>query len=120
MHAVMTIELKALRFHAFHGLYPEEKKIGNEFEVNLWVDYIPAEKIITHIDNTVNYAQLHALIKAAMQQPRELLETVAMEIIESIYDQFPQIKKAAIEIVKLHPPISQFVGSVGVKYEKEG
>jgi 7,8-dihydroneopterin aldolase/epimerase/oxygenase len=119
MNAVITIELKALRFHAFHGLFPEEKKTGNEFEVNLSVDYIPAEKVITNIDNTVNYAQLYAIIKSAMQQPRELLETVAMEIVESIYATFPQIKKVAIEIIKLHPPIAQFVGSVGVRYEKE-
>jgi 7,8-dihydroneopterin aldolase/epimerase/oxygenase len=119
MKSVMTIELKALRFHAFHGLFPEEKKTGNEFEVNLSVDYTPAEKVITQIDNTVNYAQLHELIKSAMQQPRDLLETVAMEIVENMYTTFPQIKKAAIEIMKLHPPIAQFIGSVGVKYEKE-
>jgi len=42
-----------------------------------------------------------------------------MEIVESIHVSFPQINKADISIKKLHPPIIQFTGSVGVRYLKE-
>jgi 7,8-dihydroneopterin aldolase/epimerase/oxygenase len=119
MAAIMTIELKALRFYAFHGVFPEEKKTGNEFEVNLFVDFIPAEAVIKALDETINYAQLYEIVKAEMQKPRGLLETLAMEIIENIYSSFAQIKKAEIEIIKLHPPIAKFTGSVGVRYKKE-
>jgi len=103
----MTIELKELRFYAFHGLYGEEKKTGNEFEVSLCVDFSPVETVITNI------------VKKEMQKPRALLETLAMEIVESIHVSFPQINKADISIKKLHPPIIQFTGSVGVRYQKE-
>jgi dihydroneopterin aldolase len=36
---VITIELKQLRFLAYHGLYAEERKTGNEFEINLSVSF---------------------------------------------------------------------------------
>ena len=35
----MTIELKGLRFFAEHGMYVEERKVGNQFEIDLEVSY---------------------------------------------------------------------------------
>jgi 7,8-dihydroneopterin aldolase/epimerase/oxygenase len=119
MSATITIELNNLHFHAFHGLYAEEKKTGNEFEVNLCVSCIPVEGTITDLTHTVNYTKLYELLKAEMQKPRELLETFVMEVTEQIYSSFPQIKKVKIGIAKLHPPIPKFTGRVGVVYEKE-
>lgn len=115
----MTITLQGLRFHAFHGLYPEERKTGNEFEVNLAVDYIPPAETITAIGDTVNYVSLHALIKEAMKQPVDLLETLAMEIVEQVHQQYPQIIFANISIQKLNPPAEQFTGHVGVRFRKQ-
>lgn len=119
MAAVMTIQLNRLRFFAKHGLYAEEMKTGNEYEVNLSVDHIHTEDIITDISSTVNYVKLYELVKARMQQPTALLETVAMEITEAIFVAFPTVKKTEISITKLHPPIVGFTGNVGVKYCKE-
>ncbi len=118
MNGLLTISLTSLRFFAFHGLYPEEKKTGNEFEVNLSVSYTPAE-IVTDLDQSVNYANLYELLKIEMQQPRELLETFAMQLAEKIHASFSLVRKVEISIEKLHPPIAKFTGRVGVKYEKE-
>jgi dihydroneopterin aldolase len=119
MRAVMTIQLNQLRFIAKHGLYAEELKTGNEFEVSLSVDHIPVEGIITDLSATVNYVKLYELVKGRMQQPSALLETVAMEITETIFAAFPTVKKTELSIIKLHPPIAGFTGSVGVNYCKE-
>jgi dihydroneopterin aldolase len=118
MTGLLTIELNNLRFFARHGLYAEEIKIGNEFEVTLSVSYLPDTILITDIETTVNYVSLYELVKAAMQKPTPLLETVAMAIAEKIHQDFPQVKKVSISISKLHPPIAKFIGEVGVKYEK--
>jgi 7,8-dihydroneopterin aldolase/epimerase/oxygenase len=119
MSATMTITLNGLRFHAFHGLYPEEQKTGNEFEVDLAVEYSSPAEIITAIEDTINYVSLHTIIKRAMQQPVHLLETLAMEIVEQIHQSYPEIINATISIQKLHPPVEQFTGSVGVRYHKK-
>lgn len=119
MSGEITIELKALRFFAYHGLYAEERKTGNEFEVNLSIGYIPVSGTVSHLDDTVNYASLYELLKAEMQRPRDLLETFVMEVTEIIHLSFTQVKKVEITVTKLHPPISKFTGTVGVKYYKE-
>ena len=119
MPGLLTIELKQLHFFAHHGLYAEERKTGNEFEVNLIVSYQPSSGTITDISDTVNYVQLYDLLKVEMQKPRHLLETFVMGVTELIHVAFPQIKKVKISITKLHPPIAKFTGTVGVNYTKE-
>jgi dihydroneopterin aldolase len=34
------IYLQGMEFHAFHGVYPEEKKLGNRFrvEIRMWLN----------------------------------------------------------------------------------
>ncbi len=119
MPAKMTIELRDLHFHAFHGLYPEERKTGNEFRVALQVDFLPPENYITSIEDTINYAALFDIVQKAMHQSTELLETLVMAISETIHTRFPQVIKINISIHKLHPPIARFTGEVGVNFEKE-
>lgn len=119
MTGLITIELKHLRFLAYHGLYAEERKTGNEFEINLSVSYQPSSGTITGIADTVNYSQLYKLLKSEMQNPRHLLETLVMELAEVIHGSFPQIKKIEISITKLQVPISKFTGTAGVRYAKE-
>lgn len=119
MPANMTIELQDLRFHAFHGLYPEERKTGNQFRVELQAVYCPTEELITRIDDTVNYATLFSIVQRYMQQPHDLLETLAMKITAAIHTAFPVITSVRISIYKLQPPIAGFNGSVGITYQQD-
>jgi dihydroneopterin aldolase len=119
MSALLTIELKGLRFFGYHGLYPEERKVGTEYEVNLSVSFGSTNKVIADLNETINYEALHELVKGEMMIQRDLLETFVTELCERIHISFPQIKKIELAIAKLHPPIARFTGSVGVKYEKE-
>ena len=115
----ITVELSQLRFFAFHGLYEEEKKTGNEFEVTVRVSFKTREKVISKLQDTVNYARLHAIVNEMMQHPEKLLETVAMKMAERIHEEFLFAEYAEIQIVKLHPPIINFTGNVSVTYKKE-
>ena len=119
MEGMITVELKQLRFFAHHGLYPEERKTGNEFEVNLSVSYPTNQGTITDINETINYATLYELVRDDMNRPSGLLETAAMKIAATIKTVFPQTKRISITISKVHPPIAKFSGQVAVKFEKE-
>lgn len=119
MPAELTISLNDLQFYAFHGLYPEERLTGNTFIVSVELSYQPPEdKLIETIGDTVNYAAVYALVKARMQTPSDLLETLAMLITEDIFSGFPAVTRIKTEIQKMHPPIPDFTGSVGVSYSK--
>jgi dihydroneopterin aldolase len=111
------IELKQLYFFSFHGLYEEERKVGGEFVVDLFVKY-PEEKQITSLSQTINYAALYAIIKEEMNQPKDLLETLAQSIAEKIHTAYPSVNEIDIRIEKKNPPIVGFVGSVAVSFKK--
>lgn len=118
MSELITIELKQLRFFAFHGLYPEEKKSGNEFEISIAVTRSNKSVVITELSETLNYADLYELVKKEMKKPRALLETLAMELVQLIHLSFEGVKKVDIEVYKLHLPIKRFSGTAGVRYSK--
>jgi dihydroneopterin aldolase len=119
MSGFLTISLNNVRFRAFHGLYAEERKNGNEFEVSLRVSYEPALGLIIGIGDTINYESVFELLAGEMQKPRDLLETFVMEMAEILHVSFSRIKKIEISIIKLNPPIAGFTGNVEVKYRKE-
>ena len=91
------ISLNRLRFHAFHGVMEQERRVGNDFEVSLTVDY-PFEKALTSddLDHTLNYALLYDVIAAEMQQPSKLLEHVAGRIVGAVKSRFPLVKGGTV------------------------
>ena len=114
-----TIELKSIRFFAEHGMYEEEKKVGNEFEVDVFIGTKSPKKIITSIEQTINYAEVYRILQEEFSQRKFLLETVAMQVADKVQQQFPEIEGIKISIKKLNPPITNFSGSVGITYSKE-
>ena len=115
---MIKIELHNLRFFAHHGMYEEEKKVANEFDVDLDVSFEANETIVS-INDSINYVKLYELVKKHMLQEQRLLETIAMNITNSIHEQYPQVKKISITITKKYPPVINFSGNVAVSYVKE-
>lgn len=109
------ISLKDVIFYAYHGVYEEEQKIGNEFRVNLSVSIPYVEGIETDdLSLTVSYADLYNLIKEEMDKPRKLLETVAVETAKRLMTEFKSVTGGNISIEKVHPPIPGMLGSAEV------
>lgn len=118
MSGHFTIELRQLRFFADHGMYAEEMKVGNEFEVDISVGCKSPKKKITSIEQTINYVEVYRIVQEEFAKRRQLLETLAMDIAEQIRLQFTEIENVVITIRKLHPPITNFSGSVAVTYSR--
>jgi 7,8-dihydroneopterin aldolase/epimerase/oxygenase len=113
-----TIELNSIRFFAEHGMYEEEKRVGNEFEVDVSIACKSPKKIITSIEQTINYAEVYRILQEEFAERKFLLETVAMKVADKLQQQFPEIESVKIGIRKLNPPITNFSGSVGITYSK--
>jgi dihydroneopterin aldolase len=113
-----TIELKNLRFFAAHGMYQEELKVGNEFEVDISIVCKSPKKTITSIDQTINYVEVYRIVQLVFSERKYLLETCAMEIAEKLQEQFSEIEQLTICIRKMNPPITNFSGSVGITYSR--
>ena len=53
------IYLKNVRFHAYHGVLQQERIVGNDYVVNLVVDYDFTSAMETdELSATINYAEL--------------------------------------------------------------
>jgi len=111
----MTIHLNKLQFHAYHGLYAEEQEKGGPFEVTITASYQP-DSLIQTIDQTVDYVSVYELVQTRMQMATPLLETLVMELAQSILARFQLLDDVSISITKLQPPIPDFTGTVGVSY----
>ena len=114
----LTIELKQVRFYGFHGLYENESFTGNEFEIDLRVRIHPAVEVIRKMEESISYVSLYELVKKRMQQREALLETLAMDIANLVNKEFAGVKEVNISITKLTPPFENFLGKVGISYQK--
>ena len=115
----MRICLSQLEFQGFHGLYEAEKKVGNQFTVDLWIDFTPTVEFLNHIDQTIDYVKVYDLVKSIMKNPTPLLETLVGTIADGILLQHPIADKVYVSITKQKLPIAGFVGETSVSIEKQ-
>jgi dihydroneopterin aldolase len=114
----MRISLNKLLFVGYHGLYPEEKKLGNNYSVEIDIDFTPKQGVIDQLDQTIDYVHVYAIVKKWMEIPTPLLETLVGKIADDILSSQTLANKVFVKITKLHLPISSFEGNVSVKIEK--
>lgn len=101
-----SIHLKNVRFHAFHGVMPQERATGGDFVVNLTVMADLSRAVTTdRVEDTVNYAALYDVLRDEMNIPSNLLEHVAGRIAEQVFRRFPSVSAVDVEIVKRNPPM---------------
>ena len=109
------IELESMRFYAYHGVMPQERKVGNNYLVNLTL-VAPLEKAVKsdNIEDTINYAIVYEIVKEQMEIPSQLLEHVAGRILFALKSHFPQLEEVSLKVSKLNPPFGGDIYSASV------
>lgn len=115
---MISIELKDVRLQARHGLYKGESKIGNTYQIDLCVKFEEGSITFNKLGDTINYVELYEIVKRGMKEPAHLLEKLCDDIIQQIKLQYPFIAEATISLYKMHAPIENFEGRVGVTLRK--
>ena len=107
------ILLRDLRFHAFHGVLPQERLVGGNFVVDLRVGYPLAQAMTSdRVDDTLNYASLYALVEREMQQP-------SGRIAQAIAKTFPEALSIDLTLTKQNPPMGADCKGAGVEMHFE-
>ena len=110
------IVLRDVRFYAFHGVLPQERRVGGYYLLNLRVGYPMAQAMIDDdVNSTLNYAALYELVKREMQEPSNLLEHVAGRIAKAIEKTFPQVSSIDLTLIKENPPMGADSNGAGVE-----
>ncbi len=109
--AEFEITLADLKFYAYHGVLPQETKVGNEFSVSVTVKIPYKDEILDdNLEATISYADVYEIVAEEMKTPRKLLETVAAHIRKRIMAEWKQISSGSITICKSTPPINGISG----------
>lgn len=111
----MHIHLKDIKLYAYHGVLPQENRVGAEYTVNLRLktDFSLAAET-DRLEGTVNYAEVFNAVKQEMKTPSQLLEHVAYRIARRLLHDFPTVEEVYIELYKQNPPMGADCGEVGV------
>lgn len=113
---VDKITLQNMRFQSKSGVLPEEKEKSQEFIVTLELSVSEIPACLTDcLDDTVNYAEVFELARAAVEDEScDLIEYMAAKIILRVMRSFPIIDEITCEIKKPHAPIEGNFDSMNV------
>jgi dihydroneopterin aldolase len=110
------IYLSSLRFHAYHGVMPQERLTGNDYEVSLKIGYDVSNAAISdEVDDTLNYAGVYDIVAQEMQVPSKLLERVAWRIGDRLFRRYAFIFTVDLRLTKLNPPMGADSLGAGVE-----
>ncbi|KIL52482.1 dihydroneopterin aldolase [Jeotgalibacillus campisalis] len=111
------IKVNEMEFYGYHGVFPEENKLGQRFRVNaiLELDLQKPGKT-DNVDDSINYGEVYALCKEAVEGDAcQLIESVADNIASALLAQFEKLERCTIEVIKPDPPIRGHYQSVSVE-----
>ncbi len=112
------IYIKNLRLHAKHGVLEQERVVGNDYVLNVVVDYPFLSACESDdLSGTLSYAHLSEIIRQEMSVPSNLLEHVAYRICKAVKTLYPKTERVRVDIRKLAPPMSIDSDGAGVIVE---
>ena len=111
-----SIFLDEVRFHAFHGVMPQERAVGADFTVSLNVgyDFVKAAEN-DDLTDTISYADLYQVVRTEMDKPSQLLEHVALRIVKAVAARWPRIDTIDLRLAKDNPPMGADCKGAGVE-----
>ncbi|AEP00431.1 dihydroneopterin aldolase [Weizmannia coagulans] len=111
------IYIHDMEFYGYHGVLPEENKLGQRFRVSivLGLDLKQAGET-DRLEETVSYADVYACVKKIVEgQPFKLLEAVAEKLAASILALYEKVAEVTVKVTKPDPPIPGHYKSVAVE-----
>lgn len=111
---MLTTSLHGIAISAARGLYPEEQKLDNRFEVDVDI-FVNA----TESDSLpfVDYTIIRSAVDDAFGQPYGKLEEFIVHIYRQLKNGFPAAQKIRVAIRKLRPPMQGETAYAQVVFE---
>ncbi|MBU8881388.1 dihydroneopterin aldolase [Bacillus sp. FJAT-29790] len=111
------IMVNQMAFYGYHGVFPEETRLGQRFLIDLTVDADLKEAGETdNLEHSINYGDLFQVCKDVVEgKPFKLIEAVAEKIAGEILDRFKAVDLVTVKVVKPDPPIPGHYESVAVE-----
>ncbi|MCA0758362.1 dihydroneopterin aldolase [Paenibacillus sp. N4] len=113
--------IKGMRFYGYHGVFPEENKLGQQFFVDLELSMDLEQAASTDdLSLTVNYADIHALTKKIVEgEPFKLIEALAGHVASKVLEAYTIVNDVTVRVTKPHPPFDIHFDGVTVELRRK-
>ncbi len=100
------IILTGMRFYGYHGVLPEETRLGQHFriDVEMYAD-LQLAGTTDDLQATINYGEVYAVAKQVVEGPPfKLIEAVGEQVATRILKEFP-VREVVVRVHKPGAPI---------------
>jgi dihydroneopterin aldolase len=111
-----AIFITGLLIHAHHGVMRHEKKVGQQFVIDLELAIeLGAAGASDKLVDTVSYSSIvEAASRAFTARSFRLVEAAAAAIADEVLGSFPRVSSVRVTVHKPHAPIAAIFKDVGV------
>jgi dihydroneopterin aldolase len=116
--------LRGLRFFGYHGAVAAERTLGQVFQVDLEVatSVLGRAARSDSLQDTLDYVKLYEIVQEVVQgPPRNLVETLALDIIQRVFQSFQDAEEVSCAVHKpaISIPGKVDQGSIGVQFTRK-
>ncbi|SFB31977.1 dihydroneopterin aldolase [Lentibacillus halodurans] len=115
------ILMNQMAFYGYHGLFPEETKLGQRFlvDVDLMLDLKKSSRT-DDMNDSIDYGEVYDVVKEIVEgEPKNLVEAVAEAIADELFRSFELLDACKLKVTKPDPPIPGHYQSVAVEIFRE-
>ncbi len=115
-----VIQIENLAVFAFHGVYPEETKLGQKFllSLTLHTDTRKAGRS-DDLKDSIHYGELASFASQyTVAHPCKLIEAAAEQLAEAILLRYPKLRGVTLELKKPWAPVGLPLETVSVKISR--
>jgi len=115
------VMISQMEFYGYHGLFPEENKLGQRFlvDVDLFTDVKKAGKS-DDMNDSIDYGYVYTLVQNVLEgEAKKLVEAVAEKVADDLLTTFANLSACTVKVIKPDPPISGHYKSVAVEIYRE-
>ncbi len=113
-----VLRLKNMTFYGYHGLFPEENKLGQRFEVD--VDVYGNFRGFAHNPgrDAVDYPKVFEIVRGVVTGERfGLVEALADRIAEALQEELG-LSRLTVRVRKPNPPVDGFFEGIEVEVQR--
>ncbi|SDE54592.1 dihydroneopterin aldolase [Paenibacillus sp. UNCCL117] len=115
------ITMKGMSFYGYHGVFPEENKLGQRYVVDAEL-HLPLDRPghADALEETINYAEVCELIAGIVEGPPfKLIEAVAEHIASRVLSTYTGIHAITVRVHKPNPPVRVSFDGVSVEIHRK-
>lgn len=115
------IYLKDIEIFANHGVFQEEKTLGQKFILSLELSLDIKEAAITFdLTKSVHYGELcHKVVEVFQEESLDLIESVVNKVASFVLDDYPMVKAVKVLLKKPWAPIGRHLDYAAVEITRE-